>query len=132
MSFLKFMPLFFVAFIGVFIIINMYINRRFFKQLHISDRVKKYLKLFLNLNIVGIILYVLGRYVIDFPNWLYFLVSLPIGILFLILCTAIFYDMSRVISDKVPMKNNIREFFKKTLDISSLVVAFALSSRAIY
>ena len=126
------MPLFFVVFIGVFIIINIYIDRRFVKKLHISDRSKKYLKYFLHLNIVGIIFYVLGRYLIDFPNWLYFLVSLPIGILFLVLCTAVFYDISRVFLDRVPMRNNRREFFKKSLDISSLGVAFALSSRAIY
>jgi len=130
--FLKFMPLFFVAFIGVFIVINMYIDRRFFKQLHLSDRTKKYLNIFLHINILGIVLYVLGRYLFDFPNWLYFLVSLPIGVLFLILCTAVFYDIFRVIIDKAPIKYNRREFFKKSLDISSLGVAFAISSRAIY
>ncbi|QFR49144.1 metallophosphoesterase [Sulfurimonas lithotrophica] len=126
------MPLFFVAFIGVFIIINMYINRRFFTQLHLSQKSKKYLKYFLYINIFGIVLYVLGRYLFDFPNWLYFLVSLPIGILFLLLCSAVFYDIIRVISDRVPMSNKRRDFFKKSLDISSLGVAFALSSRAIY
>lgn len=74
----------------------------------------------------------LGRYIFDFPNWFYFLVSLPIGVLFLLLCTAIFYDISRVSIDNVPIKKKRREFFKKSLDISSLGVAFALSSRAIY
>ncbi len=126
------MPLFFIAFIGVFILINMYINRRFFKKLHLSDRVKKYLNIFLYINILGIIFYVLGRYLFDFPNWLYFLVSLPIGILFLLLCTAVFYDLSRVTIDTLPIKENRREFFKKSLDLSSLGVAFALSARAIY
>jgi predicted MPP superfamily phosphohydrolase len=128
----KLMPLFFVAFIGVFILINIYINRRFFKKLHLSQRTKKYLNIFLYVNILGIVLYVLGRYLFDFPNWLYFLVSLPIGILFLLLCTAVFYDISRVTIDKVPMRENRREFFKKSLDLSSLGVAFALSARAIY
>jgi len=126
------MPLFFIAFIGVFILISVYIDRRFFKKLHLSDRTKKYLKLFLYLNLVGIVFYILGRYYFDFANWLYFLVSLPIGILFLLLCSAIFYDVFRVVIDKTPMQDKRRKFFKKSLDISSLGVAFALSSRAIY
>lgn len=130
--FLKIMPLFFIAFIGVFILINFYIDRRFFKKLHLSNRTKKYLNIFLHINIIGILLYVLGRYLFDFPNWLYFLVSLPIGVLFLLLCTAIFYDIFRVVIDRTPMKENRRDFFKKSLDISSLGVAFALSSRAMY
>jgi predicted MPP superfamily phosphohydrolase len=130
--FLKVLPLFFVAFIGVFILINIYINRRFFKKLHLSDKVKRYLNIFLYINIFGIFLYVVGRYLIDFPSWLYFLVSLPIGILFLLLFSAIFYDISRVGIDKISMKPSRRDFFKKTLDISSLGVAFAVSSRAIY
>jgi len=128
----KLMPLFFVAFIGVFILINIYINRRFFKKLHLSDKIKRYLNIFLYINIIGIFLYVLGRYYIDFPNWLYFLVSLPIGILFLLFLSAVIYDITRVGLDRIPMKKNRREFFKKSLDISSLGIAFAVSSRAIY
>jgi predicted MPP superfamily phosphohydrolase len=128
----KMIPLFFIAFIGVFILINIYINRRLIQKLHLSEKTKKYLNIFLYLNIIGILFYALGRYTFDYPNWLYFLVSLPIGVLFLTLCTAVFYDISRVTLDKLPLKEDRREFFKRSLDISSLGVAFALSSRAIY
>ncbi len=126
------MPYFFIAFVGVFILIHLYISRRFFKKLHLSEETKKYLDIFLYINLFGIFLYVAGRYYIDFPNWLYFLVSLPIGILFLLFFSAIVYDLSRVVLDRIPMQQNRREFFKKSLDISSLGIAFAVSSRAIY
>ncbi len=74
----------------------------------------------------------LGRYYIDFPNWLYFLVSLPIGILFLLFCTAIIYDISCVFLHHSPISQKRRNFFKRSLDISSFVVATSLSARSIY
>ncbi len=124
--------LFFVAFSGVFILLNMYISKRLIQQLSINAKTKIYLRLFLVLNLFGIVGYMLGRYYLDIPNWLYFLFSIPIGILFLLFCTAIIYDISRVILNKTSLSDSRREFFKRSLDISSLVVASSLSARSIY
>ena len=124
--------LFFVTFLGVFILINMYISKRLIKKLDIKDRSRKYFYLFLVINFFGIIGYMLGRYYIDIPNWLYFIFSLPIGIVFLLFCTAIIYDISRAILSISPISESRRSFFKKSLDISSLIVASSLSARAIY
>ena len=124
--------LFFIAFLGVFILLNMYISKRLIAKLHLSQKVKNYLNLFLIINLFGIIAYALGRYYIEIPGWLYFLFSLPIGVLFLLFCTAVFYDISRVLCSITPMSEKRRSFFKKTLDISALVTATALSARAIY
>jgi hypothetical protein len=73
-----------------------------------------------------------ARYYADTPNWLYFLLSLPMGILFLLFCTAIIYDISRVLLVYAPISEKRREFFKRSLDISSLVIATSLSARSIY
>jgi len=124
--------LFFIAFLGVFILINIYISKRLIAKLDINSKNKHYLRIFLILNFFGIIGYMIGRYYIDFPNWLYFLFSLPIGILFLLFCTAIIYDISRVILHYSPISQKRREFFKRSLDISSLVIASTLSARSIY
>lgn len=74
----------------------------------------------------------LGRYYVDFPNWLYFLFSLPIGVLFLLFCTAIIYDMSRAVLKRIPLSKRRRDFFKRSLDISSLLLASTLSAKSIY
>ncbi len=124
--------LFFVAFLGVFSLLNMYISKRLIAKLSIEDKSKRYLRIFLLINFFGIIGYMLGRYYISFPNWLYFILSLPIGILFLLFCTAIFYDISRVVLNKTPLSDSRRDFFKKSLDISSFIIASSLSARAIY
>ncbi|WP_321778538.1 metallophosphoesterase [Sulfurimonas sp.] len=124
--------LFFAAFCGVFILLNMYISKRLITKLDIKPTYKRYLRIFLIVNFFGIVAYMLGRYYIDFPNWLYFLVSLPIGILFLLFCTAIIYDISCVFLHHSPISQKRRNFFKRSLDISSFVVATSLSARSIY
>lgn len=123
---------FFIAFTTVFILLNIYISKRLIDKLDIKHKSKNYLRIFLVINFFGIIAYMLGRYYVDFPNWFYFLVSLPIGILFLLFCTAIIYDVFRVILQRTPISHQRRNFFKKSLDISSLLIAASLSARAMY
>ena len=124
--------LFFIAFLGVFILLNMYISKRLIAKLHINPKLKSYFNYFLIINLFGIIGYALGRYYFDMPNWLYFLFSLPIGVLFLLFCTTIIYDLTRVACSLTPMSETRRKFFKTTLDLSALVSATALSARSIY
>lgn len=124
--------LFFSAFLGVFILLNMYISKRLIAKLDIHDKTKRYLHIFLIINLIGIICYMLGRYYIDVPNWLYFIFSIPIGILFLLFCTTLVYDISRVLLSLTPISQARRKFFKKSLDISSLALASALSLRSLY
>lgn len=122
--------LFVTAFLGVFALISIYINRRLIDHLQLSDTIKHYLRLFLVVNFVGIIGYMLARYFTATPNWLYFLLSLPIGVLFLLFCTAIIYDIFRVGMKKVPMQPQRRSFFKKGLDVGALTLAFGVSAKA--
>lgn len=126
-------PLLFTALlVGVFGLLIMYIQKRFISHLHVSDRFKKLLNTFLYINLLGILFYALGRYFIDFPNWLYFLLSLPIGVLFLLFCTTLLYDIFRLLLVHSPLSDERRHFFKRSLDISSLVVATSISAKATY
>lgn len=124
--------LFFSLFLGVFILVNIYISKRLVKKLDISDKAKRYLNIFLLINLVGIVCYMFSRYIADIPNMLYFLFSIPIGILFLLFCTALIYDISRVLLFIAPIEDSRRSFLKKTLDISSFIFASTLSVRSLY
>jgi len=124
--------LFFSAFLGVFALLNMYISKRLVAKLDISDRNKSYFRMFLLINLVGILCYMLARYYVNTPNWLYFLFSVPIGILFLLFWSAVIYDISRVLLSLAPISESRRKFFKKSLDISSLAIASSLSLKAMY
>lgn len=124
--------LFFVALLGVFMLLSLYISKRFIAKLDLSHKSKTYFRLFLLLNLLGIVGYMLGRYYVDVPNWLYFLFSIPIGLLFLLFCSAIIYDIARVILHFTPLSHKRRNFLKKSLDISSIALASGLSLRGIY
>ena len=123
--------LFTVALLGVFSLLIMYIKKRLITHLHLHDKPKQLFTYFLYLNLVGIFFYALGRYFISFPDWLYFLLSLPIGVLFLLFCTTLVYDIFRVILVRVPLSDERRHFFKHSLDLSSLVVATSITAKAI-
>jgi hypothetical protein len=119
-------------FLIVFALISFYVSKRFINKLDINSRYKKYFNIFLVINFIGIIGYITGRYYANIPNTIYFLFSLPIGVLFLLFCTAVIYDISRVTIEKIPIKPTRRKFFKRSLDVFSLIGAVALSSRALY
>jgi predicted MPP superfamily phosphohydrolase len=124
--------LFTAALLGVFALLNMYISKRLITHLDITQKHKRNFRLFLYLNLVGILFYALGRYYIDIPGWLYFLFSLPIGIIFLLFCTTLVYDISRVMLNYLPLSDTRRKFFKRSLDASSFAVATTLSLSAVY
>lgn len=124
--------IFATIFLTVFALLNLYIVKRFVNKLDIQQKYKKVFKVFLLINFLGIIGYMYARYNPEIPNWLYFLLSLPIGVVFLIFSTAVIYDISRVVVEKTTLNKKRREFFKNSLDISSVAIAGALSARAIY
>jgi len=121
-----------IIFITIFSIVNLYIIKRFVNKLDIKDKYKRYFKVFLLINYIGTIGYIYVRLNPAIENWLYFLLTIPMGIVFLIFSTAILYDISHLIIKKVPLSNNRREFFKKSLDYASIGVAATITGRALY
>jgi len=124
--------IFMTLFLFVFALLNLYISKRLVKHLDLNKKIKRLLNIFLVINYVGIIGYISGRYFVNIPDTIYFLFSIPIGIVFLLFCTAIIYDISKISLNKLPISNSRRTFFKKSLDVGALVVATALSARALY
>ena len=123
--------IFITIFLSIFALLNLYIVKRYINKLDLNDTIKFYLKVFLFINYIGIMGYAYARYNPIVPNWFYFLSAIPIGIVFLFFCTAIIYDISRVLIDRSPISFSRRDFFKKTLDISSLLITTGLSAKAI-
>lgn len=124
--------IFMIIFLCVFALLSLYVSKRFIDKLDIKKKYKQYFKIFLVINFIGIIGYLTGRYYANIPNTIYFLFSIPIGILFLLFCTAVIYDISRVTFDKIELQPKRRKFFKKSLDVFALLGAVILSGRALY
>ena len=122
--------LFSLLFLSIFALINFYIYKRLILKLDARKSLKHALSIFLVINYLGIVGYMFARYSANIPNWIYFLLSVPIGIVFLLFCAALVYDLLRVVLFRLPLSTSRRAFFKKSLDISSFGVAFILSARA--
>ncbi|CAA6815086.1 MAG: Metallophosphoesterase [uncultured Sulfurovum sp.] len=121
-----------IIFSTVMYLLNLYIIKRFINKLHIDQKYKKYFKIFLIINFIGVLGYIYGRYNPEIPNWLFLLLSLPIGIIFLTFSMAVIYDVLQLFISKVPIQENRRAFLRKGLDYASIGIALGLSGRAMY
>lgn len=119
-------------FLSVFALLSFYISKRLIKRLDFKPKIKRYLNLFLGFNFLGVILYMISRYSISVPNSLYFLFSLSIGVIFLLFITTVFYEIFHLLIKLTPADESRREFFKKSLDISSVAMASGITATATY
>lgn len=124
--------IFATVFLGVMSLFTLYISKRFINKLYIQKKMKFFINVFLLFNLLGVIGYIFGRYYPFIPNWLYFLLSIPIGIIFLLFVATLFYDFFSLLINKVSMDEKRRSFFKKSLDISALVLATSVNAKAMY
>ena len=108
MSFMIFFLVYFVA----FFLQTYTIKKRFINKLNFSLKTRKYLGFALYLTFFGALLYPMARYFPLVPNWLYFLLSLPIGVIFLTFMITIFHDITWIF---FKIKNIItkKKFFQK-------------------
>ncbi|MGB5919940.1 metallophosphoesterase [Arcobacter sp.] len=125
----------FIIFATVFLfvmgLLSFFISKRFIKKLDIPKKSKLFLNIFLLINFLGIIAYMGSRYLISVPNDLYFFLSLPIGVIFLLFCTTLMYEVLTHLP-KVRKDEKRRAFMKKSIDLGSLVFATAITAKAIY
>lgn len=125
----------FIIFATIFIIVmgllSLFISKRFINKLAISKKLKYFLNLFLLANLFGVIAYMTSRYLISVPNEIYFLLSLPIGVIFLLFCTTVIYEIISHLP-KISKDENRRDFLKKSIDLASLAFATSITTKAIY
>ena len=73
----------------------------------------------------------MARYFPIVPNWLYFLLSLPIGVIFLTFIITLLHEIISFGISKTKYTKNRREFFKKGLDIGVISAVIATNVKAI-
>lgn len=122
--------IFFLVFIIVFAFQTFIIKKRLINKLDFTYKTKKYLSLILYITFLGVILYPMARYYPFVPNWLYFVLSLPIGVIFLTFIITLLHEIISFGINKTPFKKNRREFFKKGLDIGAISLVIATNAKA--
>ncbi len=124
--------IFAIVFSTVMTLLTLLISRRFVRKLHFSKKTKLFINIFLAINLLGVAGYMFARYNPTIPNWAYFLLSIPIGVIFVLFIATIFYELSSRILNIIPINEERRTFFKKTLDISSVALAGSVNAKAMY
>ena len=124
----------FVIFFSVYLIAFSFqtyiIKKRFIDKLDFKHKTRKYFSFVLYLTFFGALLYPLARYFPLVPNWLYFLLSLPIGVIFLTFIITLFHDLISIGFKKTKLSTKRRNFFKKTLDIGATSLILATNLKA--
>ena len=123
--------IFATIFISVLTLLTFFIHKRFINKLSISKKIKNFLNIFLIVNLVGVFLYMCTRYLISVPNEIYFLLSLSIGVIFLLFCTTVIYEIISHLP-KISKDENRRVFLKKSVDLASLALATSVTTKAVY
>jgi uncharacterized protein len=98
---------------------------RIVSHLHITPSTKKGLSLLLILNMAAIIGYLLSRYLLSPPKTLYFLLSLSIGVGFILFMGLIVYELLHLLQRRLPFDPAKRSFFKRASDIGFLTLGSA-------
>jgi predicted MPP superfamily phosphohydrolase len=124
--------LFPIAFLGFMALLAIYIDKRLIKKLYLKSRYIKTFRIFLFLNFIGIAGYMISRYYPEIPSFLYLMLSISIGVIFLLFCITIFYDLFSLSIKFIPLSENRRLFFKKSLDFTALGFAGFLTGRSIW
>ncbi|MFY9074666.1 metallophosphoesterase [Malaciobacter mytili] len=124
--------LFGTIFLIIFSLLCLYISKRFINKLDLKPKYKKYLNYFLVLNLLGVLGYIVFRRYPIIPNEIYFLLSVPIGIIFLLFSTSVIYDILKYLINHSSKDIKRREFFKKSLDITALLAATSINAKAMY
>ncbi|MBN2782543.1 MAG: metallophosphoesterase [Campylobacterales bacterium] len=126
------MSKFMIIFLTIFVLIYYYILKRYVNKVGLSSSNKLYLKIFLSLNMIGVVLYVFGRYQFELPRYIYYFSSASIGVLFIFFCTALIYDIMRVSLENGKFTQSRRDSYKKALDYIAPIAAISVSAKSLY
>ena len=127
MNFLIFISVFFI----IFSLMSLYISKRFIKELNYPISIKIALNIFLVLNLFGVLGFFLTKSLWTVSYDIYYLLSLSIGIIFVLFILALVYKFFLYLLN-ITKDDKRRVFFKRTLDTSSLVLVGSLNAKAIY
>lgn len=125
--------LFFSLFLLFFFALHYLFYSRVIKKLLVSDSIKKTFTLFLSMNFIFNLLYVVGRYTDIISNTLYYLFSLSIGVSFVLLLYLILHEILHLFH--ITLKNvdlSKRAFIKKTGDGAMLALSTSYVSAGAY
>jgi len=125
--------IFFSIFLLFFFSLHYLFYSRVIKKFLLSDKIKKVLTIFLGLNFISNIFYVLGRYTDVVSAPLYYLFSISIGISFVLLLYLVVHEVIHLFHKTLKnVDQSKRNFIKKSGDGMMLALSAGYVSTAVY
>ncbi len=124
--------IFITVFISVLALVNLYVYRRFFRQL--SPRLHRFGGILMAAITVGEVIFVVDRvagFIPDSPT-LYVALSTLVGTTFMLFVVALIYDLTVSISRRVPLERERRRTIKVVFDVVMLVAAISYLGLGLY
>ncbi|MDD5717706.1 MAG: metallophosphoesterase [Sulfuricurvum sp.] len=119
-------PILFPLLITVFFaLVHSLAYTRVVNHLHIRPSTRRILKYLLIANLAAIAGYLASRYLLSPPKFLYFFLSLSIGIGFVLFMGIIFYELLHLLQRLAPFDEKKRSFFKRSTDLGFLTLGSA-------
>jgi hypothetical protein len=112
--------------------IHFYFYKRVAKRLHLGKETLIILRWFVIINLLEIIGYLLARYFVDIPNWLYFFLSLSLGIGFCFFVLTLLYEVVHFLIHFIPFDPKKRIFIKRSSDIAVVALGSSYLGMSIY
>ena len=106
--------------------------KRVVRHFHFKPQTKRYYEIFIIINFIGVFGYILTRYFINVNNTLYYILSLSVGVAFVIFIVALFVELFHFILNRTPLDEQRRLFFKKSSDYAVLGFSGAYIAKATY
>jgi predicted MPP superfamily phosphohydrolase len=115
--------MFYLIFLGVMGLLNLYVYRRLFRQLHFNSA-KPWLALVLLLFVLQILFVLEARtaFLPESPS-LYYLLSISVGITVILFFVTLLYDLLHTVGKRIPYDESRRYFIKVIFDSTMLVLA---------
>ncbi|MEA3372838.1 MAG: metallophosphoesterase [Campylobacterota bacterium] len=105
---------------------------RIVKKLHVKEITVKWLTWLLVLNFIGITGYVAARYLLYLPQALYFMLSLSVGVGFILFVSLILYEVLHLLQRSLPFRDEKRAFFKRVSDLGFLSLGTGYIGASVY
>lgn len=123
--------LFFIAFLLVMALLNLYIYKRFFKKLgYPFNRYAFFIPSLLMLGEIVFVVEAVSRILVDSPT-LYLLLSASVGITFVLFVVSLVYDLNLSLFRRIPFQKSRRKFIKIIFDSTMLILALSYLLRGL-
>jgi predicted MPP superfamily phosphohydrolase len=123
--------IFIIVFSTVLGAVHYFAYRRMFVRLHFNPKLTNGLKWFTVVNYIGVLGYSMTRYFISVPDGLYYMLSLSLGMSFVLFFGTLLFELMMLLINQTTPDSKRRKFFKTSADVGIVAAGAGYMGAAI-